>query len=111
MPVHTHSTGNLKKLNQKTKSQTGTKVLPLKQQKQIPKLNKLFKEMVRPNEVAYFCCPNASPFSLQKTHFFLVTPMVYPLGKTPHTLGMAWSYARADGQARTGVTTDGLAHC
>lgn len=55
------------------------------------------------NDVASFHGPIVSPFSLQKSQ--------YAVGKTAFALGMAQSYACADCQARTDVTTEGQAHC
>lgn len=110
VPVHHHSTGNLKKLNQKIKAQIDAVVLCLKQQKQMLHLNRLFNGMVKLNEMVYFCCPNASSVSLWNPHFFLLSSSVYPLGKTPLMLGMAWSYAQDNHEIRTGVTTHELEH-
>lgn len=76
MPVHHHSTGNLTKLNQKTKAWLQAMLLCLKQQKQMPHLNRLFNGMIKLNEMACFCCPNASFLSLWNPHFFLVTSSV-----------------------------------
>lgn len=73
VPVHHHhSTGYLKKLNQKIKTQIHTVALCLKQQKQILHLNSLFSGMMKWNEIVYFCCSNASFFLLQNRYFFLM---------------------------------------
>lgn len=87
MPVRNHSTGNLTKLNQKTRPRLQAVVLGLKQQKQMLHLNRLFNGMIKLNEMACFCCPNASFFSLWNPHFFLVTSSLYPLGRTLLMLG------------------------
>lgn len=110
MPAHHHSTGNLKKLNQKIKAQIHTAVLCLKQQKQLPHLNRLLNGMMKPNEIAYFCFPNASSISLWNPRFFLPSSL-YPLGKASLVLGVARSDTRGDCQARTGVTIHELGLC
>lgn len=111
MPVHHHSRGNLKKLNQKIKAQIHTVALCLKQQKEVPHLHRLFSGMMKLNEIAYFHFPNALFFVLWKPHFFLVISSVYPLGKTPLMLGTVGSYTWDNCQARTGMTTHELEHC